>query len=74
MERLGDDGRVVFLDFGLMDRMDFGLMESCASGVRQVLNKDWRLGEQRLFKASLAWRRPKRARYTSNQIYLIYYY
>ncbi|CAK9081068.1 unnamed protein product [Durusdinium trenchii] len=39
--RLGDDGRVVFLDFGLMDRVDFGLMESCAAGVRQVLNKDW---------------------------------
>eukprot|EP00434_Breviolum_minutum_P034085 symbB.v1.2.030163.t1/scaffold3356.1/size58521/4 len=38
---LGDDGRVVFLDFGLMDRVDFGLMESCAAGVRQVLNKDW---------------------------------
>ena len=34
--RLGDDGRVVFLDFGLMDRVDFGLMESCAAGVRQV--------------------------------------
>jgi predicted unusual protein kinase regulating ubiquinone biosynthesis (AarF/ABC1/UbiB family) len=38
---LGDDGRVVFLDFGLMDRVDFGIMESCAAGVRQVLNKDW---------------------------------
>eukprot|EP00438_Fugacium_kawagutii_P028797 Skav211412 [mRNA] locus=scaffold1528:477316:483401:+ [translate_table: standard] len=35
--RLGDDGRVVFLDFGLMDRMDFGLMESCAAGVQQAV-------------------------------------
>lgn len=32
---------MVFLDFGLMDRMDFGLMESCAAGVQQVLKKDW---------------------------------
>ena len=39
--RMGDDGRVVFLDFGLMDRVDFGIMESCAAGVRQVLNKNW---------------------------------
>eukprot|EP00437_Effrenium_voratum_P046032 CAMPEP_0181516602 /NCGR_PEP_ID=MMETSP1110-20121109/64210_1 /TAXON_ID=174948 /ORGANISM="Symbiodinium sp., Strain CCMP421" /LENGTH=261 /DNA_ID=CAMNT_0023646727 /DNA_START=80 /DNA_END=862 /DNA_ORIENTATION=+ len=29
---MGDDGRVVFLDFGLMDRVDFGIMESCAAG------------------------------------------
>ncbi|CAE7867301.1 unnamed protein product [Symbiodinium necroappetens] len=39
--RMGDDGRVVFLDFGLMDRVDFGIMESCAAGVRQVLDKNW---------------------------------
>ncbi|CAE8734675.1 unnamed protein product [Polarella glacialis] len=39
--RLGDDGRVVFLDFGLMDRVDFGVMESCAVGVQHVLSKDW---------------------------------
>jgi len=39
--RLGDDGRVVFLDFGLMDRVDFGVMESFASGIRHVLNEDW---------------------------------
>jgi len=39
--RMGDDGRVVFLDFGLMDRVDFGIMENCAAGVRHVLNKDW---------------------------------
>ncbi|CAJ1397749.1 unnamed protein product [Effrenium voratum] len=39
--RMGDDGRVVFLDFGLMDRVDFGIMEQCAAGVRHVLNKDW---------------------------------
>ena len=39
--RMGEDGRVVFLDFGLMDRVDFGIMESCAAGVRQVLNKNW---------------------------------
>lgn len=39
--RCGEDGRVVFLDFGLMDRVDFGIMESCAAGVRHVLRKDW---------------------------------
>jgi len=39
--RLGDDGRMVFLDFGLMDRVDFGVMECCAAGVRHVLNQDW---------------------------------
>lgn len=39
--RLGDDGRVVFLDFGLMDRVDFGVMECFAAGVRHVLSEDW---------------------------------
>jgi len=39
--RLGDDGRVVFLDFGLMDRVDFGVMECFAAGIRSVLSKDW---------------------------------
>ncbi|CAE8627394.1 unnamed protein product, partial [Polarella glacialis] len=39
--RMGDDGRVVFLDFGLMDRIDFGVMESFAAGIRSVLNSDW---------------------------------
>jgi len=39
--RMGDDGRVVFLDFGLMDRVDYGVMESFAQGIRGVLNEDW---------------------------------
>lgn len=39
--RLGSDGRMVFLDFGLMDRVDFGIMENVAAGVCHVLNKDW---------------------------------
>lgn len=39
--RWGDDGRLVFLDFGLMDRVDFGVMEVFAAGIRTVLNKDW---------------------------------
>jgi len=39
--RMGDDGRVVFLDFGLMDRVDFGVMECFAAGIRHVLGQDW---------------------------------
>lgn len=39
--RLGDDGRIVFLDFGLMDRVDFGVMECFAAGIRHVLSQDW---------------------------------
>lgn len=39
--RLGDDGRVIFLDFGLMDRVDFAIMECFSAGVRHVLNRDW---------------------------------
>lgn len=39
--RLGDDGRLVFLDFGLMDRVDFGVMEGFAAGIRCVLSQDW---------------------------------
>lgn len=39
--RFGDDGRVVFLDFGLMDRVDFGVMEGFAAGIRYVIEKDW---------------------------------
>eukprot|EP00927_Polykrikos_kofoidii_P048833 TRINITY_DN43026_c0_g1_i1.p1 TRINITY_DN43026_c0_g1~~TRINITY_DN43026_c0_g1_i1.p1 ORF type:complete len:953 (+),score=105.46 TRINITY_DN43026_c0_g1_i1:53-2860(+) len=39
--RLGDDGRLVFLDFGLMDRVDFGVMEIFAAGIRAVLEEDW---------------------------------
>ena len=42
---MGDDGRVVFLDFGLMDRVDFGIMESCAAGVRQVSSDGMGWGE-----------------------------
>jgi len=39
--RMGDDGRVVFLDFGLMDNVDFGVMESFSAGIRSVLGEDW---------------------------------
>eukprot|EP00929_Paragymnodinium_shiwhaense_P050132 TRINITY_DN25268_c0_g1_i2.p1 TRINITY_DN25268_c0_g1~~TRINITY_DN25268_c0_g1_i2.p1 ORF type:complete len:813 (+),score=173.15 TRINITY_DN25268_c0_g1_i2:60-2441(+) len=39
--RMGEDGRIVFLDFGLMDRVEFDVMESFAAGIQHVINKDW---------------------------------
>ena len=39
---LADDGRLVFLDFGLMSRVDENIMEAFASGIQCVLSKDYR--------------------------------
>ena len=39
---LGDDGRLYFLDFGLMSVVEPRIMEAFAEGIMCVLNKDWR--------------------------------
>ena len=39
---LDDDGRLVFLDFGLMSTVEDEIMEEFARGIQAVLNKDWR--------------------------------
>ncbi|EOD06460.1 hypothetical protein EMIHUDRAFT_460118 [Emiliania huxleyi CCMP1516] len=39
---LGDDGRLYFLDFGLMSEVRAEIMEAFAYGIQCVLNKDWR--------------------------------
>ena len=38
---LADDGRLVFLDFGLMSRVEEDIMEAFASGIQCVLSKDY---------------------------------
>jgi len=38
---LADDGRLVFLDFGLMSSVEAEIMEAFALGIQAVLNKDW---------------------------------
>merc|ERR1719201_528361 len=38
---LADDGRLVFLDFGLMSRVEENIMEAFASGIQCVLSKDY---------------------------------
>ena len=38
---LGDDGRLVFLDFGLMSYVENDIMEAFASGIQCVLSKDY---------------------------------
>jgi len=38
---LDDDGRLVFLDFGLMSSVEPEIMEAFATGIQAVLNKDW---------------------------------
>ena len=38
---LQDDGKVVFLDFGLMSRVDGEIMESFATGIRACLAEDY---------------------------------
>jgi len=38
---LREDGKVVFLDFGLMSRVDPGIMESFAQGIRACLAEDY---------------------------------
>ena len=39
---LHKDGRVVFLDFGLMSRVDQNIMEGFARGIQALLSEDWR--------------------------------
>ena len=43
---LADDGRLVFLDFGLMSRVDEEIMEAFASGIQALLNRDYEALEQ----------------------------
>ena len=38
---LGDDGRIVFLDFGLMSTVDEDIMEAFARGIQACLAEDW---------------------------------
>jgi predicted unusual protein kinase regulating ubiquinone biosynthesis (AarF/ABC1/UbiB family) len=38
---LADDGRLVFLDFGLMSRVEPDIMEAFASGIQALLNRDY---------------------------------
>lgn len=38
---LHEDGRVVFLDFGLMSRVDDDIMEGFARGIQALLSEDW---------------------------------
>lgn len=38
---LHHDGRVVFLDFGLMSRVDQNIMEGFARGIQALLSDDW---------------------------------
>lgn len=39
---LHEDGRIVFLDFGLMTRVDQSIMEGFARGIQALLSEDWR--------------------------------
>ena len=38
---LADDGRVVFLDFGLMSTVPDEIMDAFALGIQSVLKRDW---------------------------------
>jgi len=38
---LHEDGRIVFLDFGLMSDVDQDIMESFARGIQALLSEDW---------------------------------
>ena len=38
---LHDDGRVVFLDFGLMSNVDVDVMEGFARGIQGLLSEQW---------------------------------
>lgn len=38
---LHEDGRVAFLDFGLMSRVDQNIMEGFARGIQALLSEDW---------------------------------
>ena len=38
---LGDDGKLVFLDFGLMSEIDGFVMEAFARGIQGTLSQDW---------------------------------
>ena len=38
---LREDGKVVFLDFGLMSRVDQDIMEAFARGIQACLSEDW---------------------------------
>jgi len=38
---LHDDGKLVFLDFGLMSRVDEEIMEGFARGIQALLSEDW---------------------------------
>ena len=38
---LHDDGRIVFLDFGLMSDVDSNVMEGFARGIQALLSEDW---------------------------------
>ena len=35
------DGRICFLDFGLMDRVPARIMEGFADGIRSVVSQNW---------------------------------
>lgn len=39
---LDDNGRLVFLDFGLMSTVEGDIMEAFACGIQAVLNRDWK--------------------------------
>ena len=38
---LAEDGRVIFLDFGLMSAVDDDIMEAFARGIQACLAEDW---------------------------------
>ena len=38
---LADDGRIVFLDFGLMSEVPDDIMDAFALGIQAVMNRDW---------------------------------
>ncbi len=38
---LGDDGSLVFLDFGLMSRVEPQIMEAFAFGIQSVISRDY---------------------------------
>ena len=48
---LSDDGRIVFLDFGLMSEVDGNIMEAFARGIQGTLAEDW-IGVTKAFKDS----------------------
>jgi len=53
---LHDDGTLIFLDFGLMSRVEPDIMEAFAQGIQSVLNKDYDMLVQAFIKTGFVGR------------------